>query len=111
MTITLPTRSTRSKIAALTPSRARKSNVTETDKSSKPGVIATIIAILTEAKRQKNPLTKDEIVGVLAKQFPEREPDGMRRTVQIQLSRLPSVKNFGIKKVKEEGDYTRYLAA
>ena len=45
-----------------------------------PGVISTIIEAI-----QRKPLTKAEIHQILVAKFPERQPDGMAKTVSIQL--------------------------
>ena len=45
-----------------------------------PGVISTIIETIS-----KRPATKQEILDVLCKRFPDRAADGMKATVSIQL--------------------------
>lgn len=45
-----------------------------------PGIIATIIESI-----KKKPLTKAEIHQILVSKFPDRQPEGMRATVSIQL--------------------------
>lgn len=68
-------------------------------KARKPGVIAAIQELIT-AKA----LTKVEIVEALAKRFPDRPVDGMRRTVNIQLpGRMSKEKGITIKVA--EGKY------
>jgi hypothetical protein len=48
--------------------------------TDRPGVIATIVENISKAKGA----TADETLEVLTKAFPDRDPDGMRKTVLIQ---------------------------
>lgn len=64
-----------------------------------PGVIDTIIAMLTEG-----PHTVDEMVAKLGIAFPDRAADGMKGTVRTQLNRLPKQGRLVIVK---EGDKYR----
>ena len=48
--------------------------------TAKPGVIATIV----ETIGRPTGASINELVAVLSKQFPDREPDGMRATCRIQ---------------------------
>lgn len=80
------------------------------DKTAQPGIIASIIEALDAAKKTKSMLTVDEIVEKLHKQFPNRPITGMATTVRAQLSRLPSEKEFKIKKLRD-GRHVRYAAA
>ena len=50
----------------------------------KVGIIATVVAALEKAS-EKKPLTRDQALSLLEKKFPEREADGMKKTVMIQL--------------------------
>jgi hypothetical protein len=66
---------------------------TKTKKSAKatvkgPGVIETIIDCISKAKGA----TADETVAVLVKAFPDREADGMRKTVLIQANKNCTLK-------------------
>ena len=45
-----------------------------------PGVIATVIECISKEKGS----TADETLAVLVKAFPDRDPDGMRKTAIIQ---------------------------
>jgi len=51
--------------------------------SCKPGVIATIISTISRA----NGATAEECLEVLKAKFPERDPDGMMKTIGIQASK------------------------
>lgn len=77
-------------------------------KETGPGVIATIISILEKATEDK-PVTKEDILVKLSKAFPDRETDGMKKTINIQVpSRLVNDKKLCVKTVKEEGKYSAY---
>ena len=57
-----------------------------TTPQAKQGVIATIIESLTKATKTK-PVTKDQILAKLVKQFPDRSPDAMKTTINCQVPR------------------------
>ena len=48
-----------------------------------PGVIATIV----ETIRREKGATSDECLAVLVKAFPDRDPDGMIKTIRIQAAK------------------------
>jgi hypothetical protein len=79
-------------------------------KTAQPGIIASIMQCLTDAKSAKKPLTAGEIHQKLTKLFPDREATGMMVTVRAQLSRLPNEKDFAITK-KRDGRVVTYSAA
>jgi hypothetical protein len=53
-----------------------------------PGVISTIIEMIS----REEGASKDEILKVLVKRFPDRDPDGMGKTIIIQANRNKSSK-------------------
>jgi hypothetical protein len=53
-----------------------------------PGVIATIVDCISKDKGS----TADETLAVLTKAFPDRDPDGMRKTVIIQSNKQKTSK-------------------
>ena len=64
----------------------------------KPGVISTILDIL-KAASEKAPVKKEDIVAKLAATFPDRDEDGMRKTVNVQVpTRLGSDKGVTVQK-------------
>lgn len=65
----------------------------------KPGVIAAIAELIA-----KKAMTKDEIAAELALRFPERDAEGMRRTVGIQLPGRMA-KDKGLKIEVKDGKY------
>jgi hypothetical protein len=71
---------------------AKKATAKKTAKGStgaaKPGVISTIVEIIS----RETGATADEILTVLVKKFPDRDPDGMRKTIGIQASKNSSSK-------------------
>lgn len=70
-----------------------------------PGVIASMVEWLTSAT-EDTPVTKKTIMARLAKRFPDRDIDGMLKTVNIQVpSRLKNEKGLKImsKEMKEGG--------
>lgn len=67
------------------------------------GVIGTIIKVLASGTAKK-PVTKDKVHKVLTDKFPDRSPDSMRNTINIQIpSRLWVDK--GVKVSKNENGY------
>jgi len=67
-----------------------------------PGVIATIVTILSETKKG---VTIDEIVARLTKAFPERNPEGMKKTVKVQIGgRIKKEKGLNVS--KDDDKYT-----
>jgi hypothetical protein len=56
-------------------------------RSSQPerpvGVVGTILTVIS----RREGASVDEIVAVLVKAFPDRDPDGMRRTVRVQAAK------------------------
>jgi hypothetical protein len=77
---------------------ARKTKKTATKKTAKsstaaakpkgPGVISTIVEMISRTEGA----SKDEILKILVKKFPERDPDGMSKTIIIQANRNKSSK-------------------
>lgn len=78
--------------------------------TAQPGIIASIMHQLTAAKTKKQPVTAQQILAALSKQFPQRTPAGMLVTVRAQLSRLPDEKDFAIAK-QRDGRVVKYSAA
>uniref|UniRef100_A0A6M3XMX7 Uncharacterized protein n=1 Tax=viral metagenome TaxID=1070528 RepID=A0A6M3XMX7_9ZZZZ len=68
----------------------------------KPGVIATILATL----QNKGPITKEGILEVLVKEFPERSPVSMAKTINVQVPGRIS-KERGV--VVEKDDKNRFF--
>jgi hypothetical protein len=63
-----------------------------------PGVIATIMEIVTGASERK-PVSKEDILAELQKAFPDRDPQSMMSTINIQVpSRLRSDKGLNVQK-------------
>ena len=81
---------------------AKKAKEAKTPKEpGKPGVIATIISEITAG-----PKTKEEILTVLGKLFPERDTEAMKSTLTIQLGgRLKKDKGMNILK-DDQGRYS-----
>lgn len=53
--------------------------------ASRPGVLATLVELLVNAGRKKQPMTKDAILDELEKRFADRGRDKMNATVSMQL--------------------------
>lgn len=71
----------------------------------KPGIIATIQECLTKASKE-TPVTKDAILNKLVKRFPDRDPDAMKNTINIQVpNRMRTDKKLNIVKTAEGGYY------
>jgi hypothetical protein len=78
--------STKKTLAALKPAKPAAKKGGGGGKAKTPrgeGVIATIVEILKKAP--KAGVTKAEIVAELSKRFPDRNPDSMTRTVNVQV--------------------------
>ena len=59
---------------------AKKVGSTAAAKPKGPGVIETIIATISRERGA----SADEVLEILKGKFPDRDPDGMRRTIGIQ---------------------------
>ena len=70
----------------------------EEKKQKGKGVIYTIISLI----KTKGPITKEKIAKELEKKFPDRNADGMKKTLQIQLSgRLAKEKKLKIENTEK----------
>jgi len=68
-----------------------------------PGVISTILALVTDAP--KTGISKSEILEKLVEMFPERSKEGMENTINVQLpSRMSKERNIKIEKL-ETGNF------
>jgi|GEM_PF-5982387 len=74
--------------------------------TSKPGVINSIMEILNQGKELEIGFSANEILEKLVKQYPDRKREGMKVTVNAQLSRLPKEKQFPITKIRQDGHVT-----
>lgn len=64
----------------------------------KPGIVATIYDIISKTSKEK-PTTKEKVLDILEKKFPDRERDSMAVTVYSQLAfKMPTVQGWPIKK-------------
>lgn len=83
------------------PLKSKKEKTAKAPKEKKPGVIATIIEILSNAS-SSHPVTKETIAHKLAKAFPDRDAEGMAKTVNVQVpTRLGSDKGLVVQKNAE----------
>jgi len=70
-----------------------------------PGIIGSIVEFVKKATPEK-PITKKEIVAKLAKRFPEKDPEGMEKTVNVQVpNRIKKEKGINIVRHPEGGYY------
>jgi len=68
-------------------------------KEKKVGVIASIIEFYKEAS-EKEPITAGQVLDKLAKRFPERDPNSMKKTINVQtVGRLKSERDLELHKV------------
>jgi len=65
----------------------KKAEGTDIKARSKPGVIATMIEMMTAASAKK-PVTRDRILEELIKRFPDRPVRGMGMSVKVQVPHL-----------------------
>lgn len=73
----------------------RRTSKSAAPKTKGPGVVASIIEVLSKATKTK-PVTKEALLKQLVKRFPDRTPEAMTRTINCQLpSRL--IKEKGLK--------------
>lgn len=69
-------------------------------KISGPGVIATIFTLVSNSKKG---ISKQELIDELVKLFPDRNRDGMLKTIQVQLpSRMNKEKKVNIVKENDK---------
>ena len=74
-------------------------------KGKKPGVGATIIELLTGASRAES-ISKDKIMQVLTKRFPERQEKSMRSTLDTHIGGDIAAKGLAVHK-NENGYWIR----
>lgn len=78
----------------------------EAKKSTRPGVIATIMATL----QRPEGATFKEVLEVLMAEFPDRDAEKMAATARAQINRLPEEKGLAMKKVRADGQLRYFLA-
>lgn len=84
--------------SAKNPTKPAVKKASKADKEKKPGVISTILETL-QAASAKKPVSKEDIVKKLVAAFPDRDEDGMRKTVNVQVpTRLGSDKGVTVQK-------------
>lgn len=66
-------------------------------KKKEDGVCATIINCYRKGS-ERRPMTKDKILEVLIEKFPERDPEGMKKTVAGSPNWIPSYYNVAVQK-------------
>ncbi len=72
----------------LKPPKVERTKEEKVDKPKvKRGVIAYIVKLLSKAT-PKNPITKEEILDELRFEFPDRDPDSMTTTINIQIRNI-----------------------
>jgi hypothetical protein len=70
----------------------------------KPGVITRIVELLRAATKKK-PITKEEILADLVKQFPDRVPQAMKSTISSQVPSCLKTEKGLIVKTNGKGGY------
>lgn len=77
----------------------------KTQTQKRPGVIATIIEVLSRGTKDK-PVFRQEIFDELCRRFPDRDPEGMRVTLKVQMpQRLWTEKSLIVLGTNKEGYY------
>jgi hypothetical protein len=80
---------------------AKTKGTKRTDGTKGTGVIKSIVEFLKAASATA-PITKEQLVAKLAKRFPDREPDSMTRTVNVQIgTRIEREQGITVKKNDE----------
>jgi cobalamin biosynthesis protein CobT len=77
--------------------KAEKSAESSGKKPANPGVIATIVSLI-EGSGKKG-ITKEEILTVLTKAFPDRKVESMKNTINVQVPNRISKERFPIEKI------------
>lgn len=80
------------------------------ERTAQPGIIATIMSLLCDARDNKKPTTTAEMLAALTAKF-ARPTAGLQTTLRAQLSRLPNERKFGIDKKRDTGVVVYYAAA
>lgn len=76
----------------------RKLSGKKTSEPKGPGVISTILDLVTNAP--KTGVSKDEILAKLVEMFPDRTPEAMKKTINVQLpARMSKERNVKIEKL------------
>lgn len=84
-----------------------KKSIKKTKQTKKIGVIASIIEFLGAASEEK-PLSKDRLLAKLAKRFPDRNPESMLRTINVQVpTRLRTDKNIFVQRAEQGGYFIK----
>ena len=87
-------------MAKVTKKSKKKKVAKKTEKKTepkKPGVIASILEFISD-----NPMTPERILQKLVKRFPDRNADGMEKTIHAQLpSRMAKERKIKITKDKD----------
>ncbi|MFX1537626.1 MAG: hypothetical protein ACFFDI_25800 [Promethearchaeota archaeon] len=98
-------KSTRVKAKAKEKSTGKKNEVAPKKLNKKgTGVIATIVEEIKNSGKEG--ISKEEILKVLAKKFPDRTKDSMRNTINVQVPARISKERFKVKKL-ENGNYRK----
>jgi len=92
------------KIATAQKSAKKEKSVKKEKLVKKVGVIATIVKAIEDADEEG--ISKDEIHALLVKNFPERDPESMRKTVNVQVPGRISKEKFEVKKL-ENGKFVK----
>ena len=82
----------------------KKAKTAKSKEPRKPGVIATIAKHVEKATKRK-PISKEQLLEILVDEFPDRESDSMKRTIDVQLpARLRKEKDLNIVR-NDKGSY------
>lgn len=92
--------------------KGKESKMTTTTKAKKKsektpkekGVIATIVALIENAN--KAGISKEQILNILVKTFPDRNKNSMKNTINVQVPNRISKERFKVKKL-ENGNYKK----
>jgi len=87
------------------PEKAKGKAPAKAGEPGAPGVIASILEFI----QKDGPITKDEILAALAKRFPDRDTDKMKKTVQVQLNGKDTCrmeKEKGVVFTKKDGNFS-----
>lgn len=98
-------------VAAIDSKRATAAvSAASAERTAQPGIIATIMHLLCDARDAKRTTTSNEMLAELHKRFSGRAVGGLQTTLRAQLSRLPNERNFGISKTRDSGVVMHYAA-
>lgn len=95
---------TKGKSTKGSPSKSKESTPPKSKKGK--GIIATIVELVEKAPKTEG-VTKEKILETLVKEFPDRDPDAMQKTIQVQVPNRITRERFEVGKTTEGGYFKK----